>query len=194
MSDFWRAALGLFAAVAPLGAMPVFLAATASLAPRRRLALAAASTAAGFALLAAAIAAGDPFLDWIDVSPENFQLAAGSVMLPVAVHLIWSGHPMSMPEEEGDPPWWLWLAPLATPLVAGPASIAAAVSYGTRFGEGTTLAAAAVVAALTAALFALAPALHRTPGPAVIGALGRLGGALLAVLAVELMLDAVHSV
>ncbi len=194
MSDFWRAALGLFAAVSPLGAVPVFLAATASAAPRQRIALAAAGCAAGFALLAGAIAAAGTFLGWIDVSPESFQLAAGSVMLPVAVHLIWSGQPMSLPEEEGNPRWWVWLMPLTFPLVAGPAAVAAALSYGTRFGEGTALAAAAAVAALTAAVFALAPVLQRSPGPTVIGALGRMSGALLAILAVELMLDGVQSV
>ena len=194
MSEFSRAALGLFAAVAPAGALPAFalLARNADAVQRTRLASLVGLIA--FALMAGTAALGDPFLDWLDISPENFQLSAGLVMLPLALRLLWSGESMTLPREVDRPLRRVWLVPLTVPLVAGPASLVAALSYGTRFGLGPTLGAAALVLTLTALAFAAAPQLRRSLGTPGISALGRLTGVLLVVVAIELLVDGVQSV
>lgn len=195
MNEFSLAALGLFAAVAPAGALPAFALRARNADAVQRTGLAALIGLIAFALLAGTAALGDPFLDWLDISPENFQLAAAIVMLPLALRLLWSGESMTLPREEvGDPPWRVWLTPLTVPLVAGPASLVAALSYGTRFGIEPTLGAAAFVLALTALAFAAAPQLRRSLGALGISALGRLSGVLLVVVAIELLVDGVQSV
>lgn len=159
MSEFARAALGLFAAVAPFGALPVFIDAQGEAAGERR--IIGRMCVAAFLLMGLAVLVAEPFLEWLDVSPENFQLAAGLIMLPQALQLLVRGRTFA---DEGS----AGLLPMAVPLLAGPASIAAAMSYGARFGEGTAAGASALVLLIT--------------------------GALLVVVAVELIVDGVRSV
>ena len=194
MSEFWQAALGLFAAVAPAGALPAFALLTRSADAVQRTRLASLIGLVAFALIAGTAALGDPFLDWLDISPENFQLASALVMAPLAVRLLWSGESMSLPRDGDRPLRRVWLTPLTVPLVAGPASLVAALSYGTRFGLEPTIGAAAFVLVLTALAFAAAPQLQRTLGTSGISALGRLTGALLVVVAIELLVDGLQSV
>lgn len=185
MSEFVRAVVGMFAAVAPFGALPVFLDARVSADHRTR--AISLMLAAAFLLLGVAVLAGDPFLDWMDISPENFQLAAGVIMLPQALQLLWRGRSLS----DAGPGT---IVPLAAPLLAGPASLAAAMSYGTRFGESDAIGATAVVLIATAGLLLASDWIGRKVSPAMIGLFGRLNGALLAVIAIELAVDGVRSV
>jgi multiple antibiotic resistance protein len=115
-------------------------------------------------------------------------------MAPLAFRLLWSGESMPLPREGDRPLRRFWLTPLTVPLVAGPASLAAALSYGTRFGLEPTLGAAAFVLVLTALAFAAAPQLQRTLGTAGISALGRFTGGLLVIVAIEMLVDGVQSV
>ena len=132
------------------------------------------------------LAAG-PFLEWLDVSPENFQLAAGLIMLPQALQLLVRGRTLA---DEGS----AGLLPLAVTLLAGPASIAAAMSYGARFGEGTAAEASALVLIATAGLLMAGERFERWVGRVGMGVLGRFNGALLVVIAIEMIVDGVRSV
>ena len=143
MNEFAKAALGLFAAVAPFGALPVFIDARVEVAGQRR--IIAGMCVVAFLLMGVAVLAAGPFLEWLDVSPENFQLAAGLIMLPQALQLLVRGRTLAAEGSAG-------LLPLAVTLLAGPASIAAAMSYGARFGEGTAAEASALVLIATAGL------------------------------------------
>jgi multiple antibiotic resistance protein len=195
MNEFARAAFALVLAVAPLGAVPVFAAYLREVSAETRLRGAIGVGALSFVLLAVTVLVGDPFLDWIDVSPENFQIAAGIIIAPVALRLLVTGDSMITPREaDGPMPSRAWLIPLVFPLIVGPASLAAAISYGTRYGEGETIAAAAVASAFALLACAFALPLTRSPGNLAIGALGRLNGALLMIVVVELIIDGVQTV
>lgn len=185
MSEFARALLGMFAAVAPFGALPVFLDARVGVEERRR--VVALMYVAALLLLGAAVLVAEPFLDWLDVSPENFQLAAGLIMLPQALQLVARGRTLSG-AEAGT------IVPLAAPLLAGPASLAAAMSYGTRFGEVEAVRASALVLFATAGLLLAGEWVERRAGRAAFGLLGRLNGALLVIIAIEMAVDGVRSV
>jgi small neutral amino acid transporter SnatA (MarC family) len=192
VSDFWLAALGIFAASAPLGLGPVFHSAAEGADGRERAGLASTAALVALSLLAAATAIGDPFVDWLDVSAESFQIAAGVVMIPQALRLLWSGESASAMANEGMRRW-AWTLARTVPLLAGPPALVAALSYGTRFGVATTLGAAALTMAISAALLAgggwgMRRARWLAPG------LGRLNGGVLAVLAIEMVLDGVLSV
>jgi multiple antibiotic resistance protein len=194
VSEFSLAAVGLFAAVAPAGALPAFALLTRNADGVQRARLASVIGLIALVLMDGTAALGDPLLEWLDISPENFQLAAALVMAPLAFRLLWSGESMTLPREVDGPGRRVWLTPLTVPLVAGPASLVAALSYGTRFGLEPTLAATAFVLTLTALAFAAAPQLRRFLGTSGISALGRLTGGLLVVVAIELLVDGVQSV
>jgi small neutral amino acid transporter SnatA (MarC family) len=185
VSEFATVTLGLVAAVAPFGALPVFIDARAEGANQHRIILG--MCVAAFLLMGVAVLAAGPFLEWLDVSPENFQLAAGLIMLPQALQLLVRGRTLAHEGSGG-------LLPLAVPLLAGPASVVAAMSYGARFGEGRAAGASALVLFATAGLLMAGERFPRWVGRAGMGALGRFNGALLVVVAVELIVDGVRSV
>jgi small neutral amino acid transporter SnatA (MarC family) len=191
MNDFIRALVGVFAAIAPLGAIPPFSRMMSDLEPRTRNVLTVALCLGALALLAAVAAAGNPFLDWLDVSPENFQLAAALLMLPQAFHLLARGESLGGTGLKWDGRVTSLLV-VVSPLLAGPAALGAAVSYGTRFGIGTAIGAAFVALVFTVLILALAMA--RAWDGRVIRALAVLSGALLVVIAVEMAVDGVQSV
>lgn len=195
MSEFTRILFALLVATAPLGVLPVFAAYLRDTAVETRFRAAAVAGVTSLALLTLAAVIGDPFLDWIEVSPENFRIAAGVIMGPVALRMLLTGDSMATPDEaDGKAPLRAWFVPLAFPLIAGPASLAAALSYATRFGEGETIGAAAIAAGVAAAACAASPWVLRALGVVPVRALGRLNGALLMVVVVELMVDGIQSV
>jgi multiple antibiotic resistance protein len=189
MSEFIRLLVGMFAVVAPPGAV-VALCRThalddhASQVTRLRAAVASFGVLAAFALLSG------PILDWLDVSAESFQFAAGAAMFPLALRLVLAGDSAELP---GRLPSYGWLVPLAVPLLAGPSAIIAAISYSARFGEGQAILATAGVLMVTAALLAAMEWFERFP-PIILHTAGRLSGGLLIVIAVELAVDGVRSV
>jgi small neutral amino acid transporter SnatA (MarC family) len=192
VNDFGVALLGLFAAISPAGAAPVFL----SLHPviRERAAAAALAALVAFLALAFVTVAGEPFIDWLDISPESFQLAAAAIMAPHAMHLLWSGISLTLRGPGAYGPLPAWIIPLGLPLLAGPAAMAASLSYGTRFGTEVALGASALILVLAVAWVAGEGRLERLYGRSGAGVLGRLTGILLIIIAVEMALDGIRSV
>lgn len=198
MNDLSVIAFGMFAAIAPFGALRTIAdyvdRAPGQGAPVARGRLTWIPSLIAFTVFAVTAILADPFLELIDVSPENFQFAAGAVMAPFALRLLWTGDSMHQPNSPRIGALEPWLFPAAVPLLAGPASLTAALSYSARFGAGDVIAAAILVLAVSAFLLSLAAPLCRTLGNVGVGTLGRLSGALLVIVAVELAVDGVQSV
>jgi len=180
MTEILRAAVGIFATLAPFGLIPAFLAASPTAREEDDALAARTLPLAGvtaLAVLLVAVLLADLFLGFLDVSAENFQAGAAVIMAPLAVRLLWSGRSLGLSEVATSRPW---LLPLAIPGLAGPASLAAVVAYSGRL---------AAVALLYAGGF-----LRRTLGGLPVGILGRLSGVLVVAIAVELAADGIRSV
>ncbi len=194
MTEILRAAVGIFATLAPFGLVPAFLAASPDDhegdAARTGLTAFAAAGAA-LAVLLTAVVLTDPFLGLLDVSGENFQAGAAVIMAPLAVRLLWSGRSLGLSEVATGRPW---LLPLAVPGLASPAALGAVVAYSGRYGEADAAAAVAIAILAAGALLCAGVFLRRALGGLAIGVLGRLSGALIVAVAVELAVDGVRSV
>ncbi len=156
--------------------------------------LAAAGPLAAALLLLAAVLHG-PLLDLLDVSAASFDIAAGIVLVAGAARPLLRGRAIeeAIAAAAGDGRRAV-LAPLAVPLLATPAALVAAVSWGERAGEAQTAVVAVVLVALTALWLARGPQPHSRAGRAALDALARLTGALLAVLAVGLVVQGIMAV
>jgi len=194
MTEILRAAIGIFATLAPFGLIPAFLAASRDgregddALANRTLPLA---VITALAVLFVAVLLADPFLGFLDVSGENFQAGAAVIMAPLAVRLLWSGRSLGLSEVATSRPW---LLPLAIPGLAGPASLAAVVAYSGRYGEADAAAAVAIAIVAAGALLYAGGFLERALGELPISILGRLSGALIVAIAVELAVDGIRSV
>lgn len=188
MSDFARLLVIFLAAVNPAAvalAVQDRFATGATSPPAAKTVLIGAGAA--LALLATAVLAADPLLDFLDVAPETFRIAAGIVMATTGVFAAWRARVAAAPLE-GD--WRDGVFPLALPLLAGPAGLVAAMSYGLDEGRGLTFVAAAVVVTLASAL-CLAQT-RRATRP--LDALARIAGALLVVIAAGLIVEGVGDI
>jgi len=191
MTEYWRLVLVFFATVNPAA---VALAAASASAPvaslqglaRRAVAAGIGVAVAGALFVGATLGAGR-VLDALDIAPETFRIAAGIVMLIVGANAIWGGTVASEPAPDG---WQAGVFPIGLPLLAGPASLIAAVSYAVDEGEAKTLGAAVIPLALAALLIVAGVARWR-PAP---DAIARLSGALLIALACGLMVAGVRDI
>ena len=194
MTEILRTAVGIFATLAPFGLIPAFLAASPDnhegAAARTGLTTFAAAGVA-LAVLLTAVVLTDPFLGLLDVSGENFQAGAAVIMAPLALRLLWSGRSLGLSEVATGRPW---LLPLAVPGLAGPAALGAVVAYSGRYGEADAAAAVVIAIVAAGALLYAGGFLRHALGDLAIGILGRLSGALIVAVAVELAVDGVRSV
>ncbi|MCC6383281.1 MAG: hypothetical protein IT304_12310 [Dehalococcoidia bacterium] len=182
MTDFLRLLVVFLAAINPAGV--AFVAAAWTPERGRRVVLATGGLLAE-ALVLAAVFGADGLLDFLEVAPESFRLAAGIVLLVVGVQVLWG----LTPSAAAGAGLSAGLFPFAIPLLAGPATLAAAVSHSVDDGEGVTLAAAGLALAVALALALQAPA-----APRVLDGLSRLTGGLLVVVAAGLMVSGVRAI
>lgn len=192
MSALALLTLALLAAVNPPAVM---LAATRSEAParerRRRLALPALAVAGllvgGGALL------HERWRDLLEVSAASFALAAGIVMIAAGAVALLRGRTVEAGLlATGSGVWYA--AALAVPLLASPATLAAAVAYAERDGASASVAAAAIalIAAAAASAQARAPLSRRRE--LWLGLAARSLAALLVVLGAGLVVDGLRAV
>jgi small neutral amino acid transporter SnatA (MarC family) len=197
VSDFAICLAGLLATVAPLGALSAVLRYKRDIArqqspdvlQRGRLTLF--SPVAALALLALAALVSDPLLDTLRISGPSFEFAAAAAMVPLAIRLLVFGDSMAAPASKL--PDYAWLVPFTLPLLAGPVSLIAAISYADRFGVAQAIVDAAIALSLTATLYATLPLWQRAR-PLVVQMLGRLSGVLLVAMAAEMALDGLYRV
>jgi small neutral amino acid transporter SnatA (MarC family) len=133
----------------------------------------------------------DPLLDALHISGPSFEFAGAAAMVPLAIRLLVFGDSMAPPAWKL--PDYAWLVPFALPLLAGPVSLIAAISYADRFGATDATVAVAIALSFTTTLLATLPIWQRTP-PLVAQMLGRLSGVLLLAMAAEMVLDGFHRV
>jgi multiple antibiotic resistance protein len=174
----------------PVGGAPIFLAVTAGLDPatRRRAALRAVAAAAalvfGFAIF------GGLVLRYLHVSIESLSIAGGLVLLLVSLEMLRGQDYPTGPSED------VAIVPLATPLLAGPGTIATVIvlmrqneDASSRAGVVLGIAVAIIVVGLT--LLAAERVAHIIPG-SVMSFLVRVFGLLLAAISVQLIVDGVR--
>ena len=173
----------------PIGAIPVFIALTAKLAPPERKAAAIKAVTAAAALVLIFAVVGRFILEYLHVSVESLSIAGGLLLLLVALEML---RGLDTPEAETTD---VALVPLAVPLVAGPGAIATVIvlvqsnteaAERVSVGVGIVLALASVGVALL-----LAEVIARHLSEAFVGFLTRVFGLLLSAIAVQLVVDGV---
>ena len=192
--DFFRAAVSFFAIIDPIGNILIFALVTQRSSREKRFEVALVAVLLAFGLVALFTLTGNSVLEFLDISPESFRIAAGALLVFPALRLVEHGDPVATPTN-GLPGGALQAAvvPLAIPLLAGPGALATAASFAGRYGEGTTLAAAAAVLGLTFALFVGAPLLQRVLRESLFRAAARVIGVLLMAIAVDLIVSGIEA-
>lgn len=181
--------MSFFAIIDPVGNVLVFHLFTQRLGARDRRTSAAIAVAAAFAMLSAFTLGGDSVLEFLGISRQGFKIAAGLLLLPPAYRLVMEGQPVQPPAGAAPRPLDLALVPLATPLIAGPGALAAAISFSDTLGRDVTFGAFSLVLLISLIGFLGAEMLFRLLGAALLRLLARIVGIVLFAIAVDFVLD-----
>jgi len=185
--EFLKLLVVFFAAINPAGVLLAMRAKQMHSVGTPRIAIAI-GAAVAVVLLVLAVVLDARILDSLDIDAESFRIAAGMILAACGVYTLWAGVPGS--RAPGEPRMAHGLFPLGVPLLAGPASLAAAVSYSVDQGRGETLGAAIAWVVVSGLLLAV----WRGRWRAGADAISRVTGALLIVVAASLAISGIKAV
>jgi multiple antibiotic resistance protein len=190
-----------FATIGPVDVAAMFAAMTAHAAPAARRAMAIRGTCIAGGVLALFALAGEALLSRLGISLAALRTAGGILLLLIAIDMVFaraSGGVGTTEDEarEAATKADISVFPLATPLIAGPGSMGAAILLMANAGgdlrrEAAVLLALLGVLLITAAALLGATRLQKYLGVTGMHVVNRVFGVLLAALAVQFMFDGI---
>jgi multiple antibiotic resistance protein len=190
--DVFSTALTLMLVMDPLGNIPAFMAALATVPSARRGRVILRECFFALGILLAVWAGGRSFMAVFGLSAEALRISGGVMLFLIALRMIFPPHGAERAESaEAEEPF---IVPLATPLIAGPSVIAAIMVLtghpsANRIGLLVAVLGAWVVSTL---ILMSAPFFARVLRRRGLMAIERLMGMLLIVVAVQMFLDGLH--
>ena len=190
--------LTLFVVIDPIGLAPLFVALTKGMPKpqRRAISIRACLTAAGILLLFGLF--GDAVLGFAGISLPAFRIAGGILLFLTALDMLFERRTQrrkGQAHSDNDPS----VFPLATPLIAGPGSIATMMLL-TQEAGGDLTASLMIFAIILAVLlivfvaFLMANIIERGLGETGVNVVTRILGMLLAALSVQFVIDGIIAV
>ncbi len=183
LHDFSLAAVPIFFAMNGLGVLPVFISLTASMddVPKKKVLSAAVLTA--FAVSAAMIIAGKFIFRFLGITPDDFRIGGGIVLLIVGVlDLLFSQFKQrETPDHEAG------IVPIGIPLIVGPAVLTTLMMLVDKFGYLVTLAALTMNLLVVWGLFLNSELIVRLMGKNGTRAFGKVASLFLVAIAVMLI-------
>ena len=173
----------------PLGNVPIFISILQPVPEHRRKAVIIRELLFAVAIMIVFVFAGRIFTEGLGIQQEAISMSGGLVLFLVALEMIMPGkgrRGSGTDETEAEP----FLVPLATPLIAGPATLATIILITSKpDGTLTGLFAVLIAWAITFCTLVSAPALMRILKQRGSRAVERLMGMLLVMLSVQMFLN-----
>lgn len=192
--------MGFLAIMNPIANVPIFLGLTAGY--ERPVVRAVAIRGIGLAFLLVALFAfvGQAIFDLFGITLPAFRITGGVLVTLIGYRMLHGEssavHQPSSEDKESAREAALSVAvsPLALPILAGPGTIATAISFASKGGESgpwVTVAAFGVLCLLSLVLFLSGQRLVSFLGQAALGAITRLMGLVLAVIGVQMLIEGI---
>jgi multiple antibiotic resistance protein len=203
----FRATVSLFVIVDPLATVPAFLAMTPTDTPEQRIKMARLACCVTAGVLITFATAGKWIFKYLGITTPSFQIAASIVLLLVALDMLRAQRSRVRETSEetaaGLEKTDIAVAPLAIPMLAGPGAISTAILlYNQAAGQGAR--APLYVAALYLCIVLVCCASYlilrlcargaRWLSPIAMNITARIMGLLLAAVAIQFMLNALHEI
>lgn len=190
---FFQFSIGLFAAMNPLGIMPVFVSLTAHQDPAERNKTAYIASMAVTAILIVSLLAGQILLDFFTISLDSFRVAGGMLLVSIAFTMMNGklGEDKQNKQERSESVSreQIGVVPLAMPLLAGPGAISSTIVYGSRYPTSSDTIGLIITIVIFAmgiwGLLRVAPAIVKYLGQTGINVITRIMGLILGALGIE---------
>jgi multiple antibiotic resistance protein len=188
----WSAAILLLFVMDPLGNIPVLLAVLKTVAAKRQRLIVVRELFIALAILLFFLFAGQRLLDFLHLQQESVTIAGGIVLLIIGLRLIFPQHEGVMGKQiEGEP----FIVPIAVPMIAGPSALATLILMVRNDPEQIInwLIALLIAWGATAVLLLSAPLLYRLLRERGLGAVERLMGMILVMMAVQMLINGIKA-
>lgn len=182
-------AFSLILLMDPLGNMPVFLTQLKNIPAKRKRRIILRELLIALIIIIAFMFIGQPLLKLIEVSQHTVFVSGGIILFIIALKMIFpSEYEPKSTKQLRDP----FIVPLAIPLVAGPAILAAVIIYAAQVPTLYTLFYAIVIAwIITTLILLFSPTLSNILGPRGITACERLMGLILTLIAIQMFFNGI---
>jgi multiple antibiotic resistance protein len=193
--------IGFFAIMNPIANVPIFLSLTADDDRQTTKAVALRSLMLAFVIIATFSIAGKLIFELFGITLAAFRITGGLLVLLIGFHMLQGGQSSVHQLNEGDNQKCREAAlsvavfPLAMPILAGPGTIATAMSFSGRGGMmemGITIAAFAVLCVITYVFFVFGEKFVTFIGAGALGVITRLMGLILAVIGTQMVIEGLH--
>lgn len=193
--------MGFFAIMNPIANVPIFLGLTSGDDGQTAASVALRSLLLAFVIVALFAIAGKIIFQLFGVTLPAFKITGGLIVFVIGFHML-RGNPSSLhhPEEADSKKsrkaaLSVAVSPLAMPILAGPGTIATAMSFsagGGLLNVGITIAAFAVLCVITYVFFVFGAKFVAYIGSSALGAITRMMGLILAVIGTQMVIAGLH--
>lgn len=181
--------LALFLLMDPIGNVPIFIAFLKNIPPKRQRKIILRELIFALLIIFFFWALGEPLLRFLKIQTPTILISGGIILFLIALKMIFPNpnrHTQDSPREK-EP----FIVPLATPLVAGPAVLAAVMLYSGKESAWICICAIVIAWATSTLILICSSSLKQLLGEKGITACERLMGLLLTLLAVQMFLEGI---
>lgn len=184
-------ALSMFFLMDSIGNVPIFISILKNLPPKRQRVIIIRELLIALAIILVFYFIGNHFLLALGISEQSLRISGGIILFLIAIKMIFPSKKDAEKDNSNADPL---IVPLAIPLVAGPAILAAVMIYsGQDLPAIYTLSAIGIAWFFSTIILVAAPLLQKLFGEKGLTALERLMGLILILLAVQMFLDGIGS-
>jgi len=182
-------ALSMFFLMDSIGNVPIFIALLKNCPPHKHRFIIIRELIIALAVIILFYFIGHVFLDALGISDQSLRISGGIILFLISIRMIFPTKEGAIQAAlQGDP----LIVPLAVPLIAGPAILAAVMIYSAQdLPVAYTLSAIGIAWFFTTLILVGAPLLQKVLGEKGLVALERLMGLILTLIAIQMFLDGI---
>jgi len=179
----------LFIVLDPFGNIVTINSLLQEMAPGKRRMVMLRESGIALLILLAAVFAGEAIMGALGLKPYALGIAGGIVLFMIAMGMVFPGRRPAEERETGDP----FIVPIAMPFIAGPSTISLVLLLAEKHDRLLVAAGVLIAGSISAVILTLSPFIYAFLGVRGSRAMERLMGMLLVMLAVQMVLDGIHS-
>jgi multiple antibiotic resistance protein len=193
--------MAFFAIMNPLANVPIFLSLTGDADQQTTRAVAMRSLLLAFVIIAVFSIAGKILFQMFGITLPAFRITGGLLVFSIGYNMLQGSHSSVHQLNEGDnakcreAALSVAVSPLAMPILAGPGTIATAMSFSAKGGfleVSNTIAAFAVMCIITYICFVSGKRLVALIGTGALGVITRMMGLILAVIGMQMIIEGIQ--
>ncbi len=189
----WSAAILLLFVMDPLGNIPILLSVLKDIDAKRQRIIIIRELIIALGILLLFLFAGESILTLLHLQQESVSIAGGIVLLIIGLRLIFPQRDGVMGKQiDGEP----FIVPIAIPMIAGPSALATLILMAKNdpTQKMNWLMALLIAWAISSSLLLAAPLLYRVLRERGLGAIERLMGMILVMMAVQMLINGLERI